>query len=44
MAKRDTYRYTMREGNKIIKFGITNRPEQREAENKAAGLDNTMRV
>ncbi len=44
MADRDTYRYTMRDGNKIIKFGITDNPERREAENRAAGLGDTLRI
>lgn len=34
-TKRDTIRYTMRDGNKIVKFGVTDRLEQRERENQA---------
>ena len=44
MADRKTSRYTMRDGNKIIKFGITEDPQRREAENVRAGLGKKMRV
>ncbi len=33
----------MREGNKIIKYGITNDPERREAENIRDRLGDTLR-
>ena len=42
MAKRDTTRYTMRDGNRIIKFGVTDDPQRRESENIGAGLGDTM--
>ena len=42
MAKRDTTRYTMRDGNRIIKFGVTDDPDRRESENIGAGLGDTM--
>ena len=34
----------MRDGNQIVKFGVTTRPEAREAENQAAGLGDNMRI
>ena len=44
MAKRDTFLYTMRSGNTIQKFGITNNPERRERENHSAGVPGVMRL
>lgn len=45
MANRDTYRYTLRQGNKIVYVGITNDPGQREARHRADGKRfSSMRV
>ncbi len=43
MGKRDTVRYTVRTGNRIEKFGITNDPDRRATENINAGVPGTMR-
>jgi predicted GIY-YIG superfamily endonuclease len=34
MAKRDTYRYRLKDGNKVVYIGITNDPERRAREHK----------
>ena len=44
MAKRNYTRYTMRDGNEIVKYGITTDPERREGENVRAGLGDTLRT
>ena len=45
MAKRDTYRYTLRSPKgKILYRGITNDPERRAAEHKNDGKPGTLRV
>lgn len=44
MAKRDTFTYTMRSGNRINKFGVTNNPGRRERENRNAGVPGQMRI
>ena len=44
MGIRNTVRYTMRNGNRIVKFGITTDPERRESENVADGLGTSMRI
>ena len=44
MANRNTYRYTMREGNRIIKYGITKDPDRREIENLRDGSGDKMRI
>ncbi|MBA7557954.1 hypothetical protein ES705_50738 [subsurface metagenome] len=44
MGKRDTVRYTMRTGNRIEKFGITDDPDRRAAENADAGVPGEMRI
>lgn len=46
MAKlvRNTWRYTHRDGNRILKYGITNDPERRERENRNAGVQGQMRI
>ena len=41
--RRLTTRYTMREGNRIVKYGITDNPQRREGENLRAGLGAKMR-
>jgi hypothetical protein len=44
MTERDTVRYTMRgPNNRILKFGITDRPDQRPAENVSAGCKGNFR-
>lgn len=43
--KRDTYRYTLRKGNKVEYIGITDDPERREAEHRDERKRfNSMRV
>ena len=37
MSKRDTYRYTLRKGGRIVQYGITNDPERREQEHRGDG-------
>ena len=32
MGKRDTYKYELTKGNRVVYVGITNDPERREAE------------
>ena len=41
--RRLTTRYTMREGNRIIKYGITDNPNSREGQNRRAGLGDKLR-
>ena len=36
-AKRDTYRYELKQGRKILQYGITDDPERREKEHRAKG-------
>ena len=37
MAKRDTYNYNLKKGNKVVYKGITNDPERREEEHRESG-------
>ena len=41
MAKRDTYKYELRDGRRIVYVGITNDIERREAEHRAEGMNFT---
>jgi len=34
MSKRDTYKYELKDGNKVLYVGITNDPERREQEHR----------
>ena len=43
MAKRNTTRYTLRVGNRIVRRGITDNPPRRAAEHKRDGRSGTMR-
>lgn len=42
--RRTTYRYTLRVGNKIEYFGITNDPEGRAKQHRRNGMPGKMRV
>ena len=44
MSKRDTIRYTIRTGNTIQKFGITNSPDRRAIENANEGVPGELRI
>ncbi len=44
MGNRDTFRYTMRNGNLIEKFGITDNPDKRATQNTNAGVPGVMRI
>ena len=44
MGIRNTVRYTMRNRNRIVKFGVTGDPKRRESENIANGLGTSMRI
>lgn len=41
MANRDTYKYELHNGNKVVYVGITNDLERREAEHRNEGMDFT---
>ncbi len=41
---RDTYRYTIREGNRIRYIGITDNPKRRAAEHTLKDIPGDMRV
>lgn len=41
MAERDTFKYELRDGNRVVYVGITNDPARREAEHRAEGMDFT---
>ena len=41
MANRDTYKYELRNGNRIVYVGITNNLERREAEHRNEGMQFT---
>ena len=43
-APRDTYRYTLRQGNKIVYRGITSDPERRASEHKSNGQPGKMHI
>lgn len=36
-AQRDTYNYTLRDGRKVVQFGITNDPERRIVQHERDG-------
>lgn len=38
---RDTYKYELRDGNRVVYVGITNDLERRESEHRAEGMDFT---
>ncbi len=38
---RDTYKYELRDGNRVVYVGITKNPNQREAQHRADGKDFT---
>jgi predicted GIY-YIG superfamily endonuclease len=42
--ERDTARYTLRDGHKIVYIGITNKPERREGEHQQDKRFDQMRV
>lgn len=44
MAKRDTYKYELTKGNKVVYVGITNDPERREAEHRNDKDFDKMRI
>ena len=44
MAKRDTYKYELTQGNKVVYVGITNNTERREAEHRQDKDFTTMRI
>ena len=44
MAKRDTYKYELTKGNKVVYVGITNNPERREAEHRKDKDFTNMRI
>ena len=41
MADRDTYKYELRKGNRVVYVGITNDIGRRKAEHRADGMDFT---
>ena len=41
MAERDTYKYELRDGNRVVYVGITNDLDRREAEHRNEGMDFT---
>ena len=41
MANRDTFKYELRRGNRVVYVGITNDLERREAEHRNEGMDFT---
>lgn len=41
---RDTYRYTRREGNRIVYVGVTNDPDRRDSEHRQDGTPGKMRI
>ena len=44
MKKRDTYKYELAKGNKIVYIGITNDPERRETEHRKDKDFDKMRI
>ena len=44
MADRDTYRYHMKQGKRIVHRGITNDPERREREHQQEHPGSKMRM
>ena len=43
-ARRRTFRYTMRSGGRVQKYGVTNNPTRRASENRRAGVRGQMRI
>lgn len=41
MAERNTYKYELHNGNRVVYVGITNDLERREAEHRAEGMNFT---
>lgn len=41
MANRDTFKYELRRGNRVVYVGITNDLERRESEHRNEGMDFT---
>jgi len=41
MSERDTYKYELRDGNKVVYVGITNDMTRREQEHRAEGMEFT---
>lgn len=41
MAERDTYKYELRNGNRVVYVGITNDLDRREAEHRNEGMQFT---
>lgn len=41
MANRDTFKYELRRGNRVVYVGITNNLERRENEHRNEGMDFT---
>lgn len=41
---RDTYKYKLMDGNKILDIGITNDPQRRESEHKTARHRGRMKI
>lgn len=41
MATRDTYKYRLKDGNRIVYIGTTNDLERREREHRTEGMDFT---
>jgi len=41
MATRDTYKYRIKDGNRIVYYGTTNDLERREREHRSEGMDFT---
>lgn len=44
MAKRDTYKYELTKGNRVVYVGITDAPERREAEHHQDKDFDKMRI
>lgn len=44
MAKRDTYKYVLKDGNKIQYVGITNDPQRRETEHRQNKVYKKMEI
>lgn len=44
MAERDTFKYELRRGNKLVYVGITNDLERREDEHRREGMEFTSMV
>ncbi len=44
MSKRDTYKYELKQGNKVVYVGITNDPARREMEHRQDKNFDKMRI